>query len=264
MRIAAIDVHRVDLPYAGGTYRLSGGRTYAGSDAIIVRIETDAGLEGWGESTPFGPDYVAAHALGVRAGIAEMADALIGRDPRRVDRINEAMDQALAGHLHARTAIDVACWDLLGQATGLPVCDLLSGRTGHRMPVVDSIHCGDPDDLRRRVAEARARGFRGRSVKVGATPDEGGPMLDAARIEAALADARNDEYFLVDCNGALPRNTSCACCACCRAGWIRARGALRDLARDRVRAPANRRADHARRARRQRRNGPAVDHRRCR
>ncbi|WP_414908313.1 hypothetical protein [Pseudomonas sp. IT-P253] len=46
-------------------------------------IRTDTGLVGWGESTPFGPNYIAAHALGGRAGIAEMADMLIGRDPRQ-------------------------------------------------------------------------------------------------------------------------------------------------------------------------------------
>jgi L-alanine-DL-glutamate epimerase-like enolase superfamily enzyme len=56
--------------------------------------------------------------------------------------------------------------------------------------------------MRRRVNEYRAKGFRGHSVKIGATPD-GGPALDAARIEASLADARPDEYFIVDGNGGL-------------------------------------------------------------
>ncbi|MDX1609075.1 MAG: mandelate racemase/muconate lactonizing enzyme family protein [Halofilum sp. (in: g-proteobacteria)] len=203
MRIAAIEVYQVDLPYAGGVYRLSGGRSYETFDATIVRIESDDGLEGWGESTPFGPNYIAAHARGVRAGIEELAPALLGRDPRRVDRLNEAMDHALAGHLHAKCALDVACWDLFGQSTGLPVCDLLGGRTGSRMPVIDSIHAGDPEDMRARVGATRKQGFLGHSVKIGASAAEGGPALDAARIEASLADARSGEYFIVDCNGGL-------------------------------------------------------------
>ena len=57
MRIAAIEVYQVDLPYAGGVYLLSGGRTYTTFDATIVRLVTDDGIEGWGESTPFGPNY---------------------------------------------------------------------------------------------------------------------------------------------------------------------------------------------------------------
>jgi cis-L-3-hydroxyproline dehydratase len=114
MKITSISVFQVDLPFAGGTYRLSGGREYRNFDATVIRIETDAGLEGWGESTPFGSSYVAAHARGVRAGIAEIAPALIGLDPRRVDRINDAMDDALVGHAHAKSPVDVACWDVLG------------------------------------------------------------------------------------------------------------------------------------------------------
>lgn len=106
-------------------YRLSGGREYRSFDATIVRITTDDGLEGWGESTPFGSTYIASHALGVRSGIAEIAPNLIGLDPRRVDRINDVMDGALVGHEHAKTALDVACWDVFGKSVGLPVCELL-------------------------------------------------------------------------------------------------------------------------------------------
>ncbi|KAJ5286745.1 hypothetical protein N7478_002431 [Penicillium angulare] len=106
---------QVELPYSGGVYRLSGGREYRSFDADIVRITTQNGIEGWGESTPFGSTYVAAHALGARAGIAEIAPKLIGLDPRKVDRINDAMDEALVGHEHAKTVLDVACWDIFGK-----------------------------------------------------------------------------------------------------------------------------------------------------
>ena len=109
LKIARIDVFQVDLPYSGGVYHLSGGRTYKNFDGTIVRITTQSLIEGFGESTPFGATFIASHALGVRAGIAETAPHLIGLDPRDVDRINDAMDAALIGHLHAKTAIDVAC-----------------------------------------------------------------------------------------------------------------------------------------------------------
>ncbi|MDX8540678.1 mandelate racemase/muconate lactonizing enzyme family protein [Mesorhizobium abyssinicae] len=198
LKITGIDVFQVDLPYSGGVYRLSGGREYRTFDATIVRITTHDGLEGWGESTPFGSNYVAAHALGVRSGIAEIAPSLLGHDPRRVDRINDAMDAALIGHEHAKTAIDVACWDLFGKSVGLPVCELLGGRTDVRMPVVSSIYMGDPKDMRRRVAEHRAIGYLCHSVKIG-----GDPVEDAARIAASLADKKPAEYFIVDANGGM-------------------------------------------------------------
>ncbi|RWG46814.1 MAG: mandelate racemase [Mesorhizobium sp.] len=198
LKIKRIDVFQVDLPYSGGVYLLSGGREYRSFDATIVRVTTDDGLEGWGESTPFGSTWIASHALGVRSGLAEIAPRLIGRDPRRVDRINDAMDGALVGHLHAKTAIDVACWDVFGKSVGLPVCDLLGGHTNVKMPVISSIYMGDPEDMRRRVAEHRTQGYIAHSVKIG---DD--PALDAARITASLADKKPGEFFIVDANGGM-------------------------------------------------------------
>ncbi len=203
MKITKIECYQIDLPYAGGVYQLSGDRTYHAFDATIVRLETDTGLEGYGESTPFGANYIAAHAGGVRAGLGEIAPLLIGQDPRRVDRINDLMDQTLAGHHHAKTPVDIACWDLFGKFTGLPVCELLGGSTDTAMPVISSIHAGDPDDMRSRVADYRDRGYRGHSIKIGAADDEGGPLLDAERVRACLSDRQPGEYFLADANGGM-------------------------------------------------------------
>ena len=208
MKISHIELFQVDLPYSGGTYRLSGGRSYSSFDSTIVRVTCDDGTQGWGESTPFGSSYIAAHARGVRAGIAEMAPHLLGRDPRRLDRINDAMDEALVGHNHAKTALDVACWDIFGKSVGLPVCELLGGSTGVPMPMISSIHAGEPEEMRSRVADHRARGYRAHSIKIGALDSEGGPAFDAERISACLADRRSGEFFLVDANGGLLPETA--------------------------------------------------------
>ncbi len=208
MKIEKIELYQVDLPFAGGVYQLSGGRHYTFFDASIVRVVCDNGLQGFGESTPFGSNYIAAHARGVRAGIAEIAPALIGCDPRQVDRINDVMDLALLGHNHAKAPIDVACWDLLGKYTGLPVCELLGGSTGIPLPTISSIYAAEPADMRQRVADHRARGYLGHSIKIGALDTEGGPALDAERIADSLADRRAGEYFLVDANGGLTPETA--------------------------------------------------------
>lgn len=203
MKIDRIDVYQVDLPYAQGTYRLSGGRTYTSFDATFVRVTTDCGLAGWGESTPFGGSYVGAHAKGVRAGLDDLAPAVLGLDPARLDRINDVMDEVLVGQLAAKTPIDVACWDILGQHTQMPVCDLLGGRIEGAVPVISSIGGDDPEAMRANVARHRARGFLGHSIKIGASQAEGGPDLDAERIRACLADRTAQEWFLADANGGL-------------------------------------------------------------
>lgn len=208
MKIARIELYLTHLPYSGGVYLLSGGREYRGFDAAIVRVVADDGTEGWGESTPFGGTYIAAHARGTRAGIEEIAPHLLGRDPRQTDRIYDAMDEVLIGHLHAKAAIDIACWDLLGKSLGRPVCELLGGSTGEPMGTISSIYAGDPEDMRARVADHRARGYIGHSIKIGAHDGEGGPALDAERIAACLADRKPGEYFIADANGGLIPETA--------------------------------------------------------
>ena len=203
MQIAKIEVFQVDLPYRGGVYRLSGGREFRSFDGTIVCVTTDNGLEGWGESTPFGATYIAAHGAGVRAGLSETAPAVLGLDPRHVDRVYARMDEVLVGHRHAKTPIDVACWDLFGKAVDMPVCDLLGGRIPGPIPVISSIHTADPDQMRASIAHHRAEGFKGHSLKVGAADHEGGPALDAERIKACLADRQPGEWYLVDANGGL-------------------------------------------------------------
>lgn len=208
MRIARIELHTVDLPYAGGTYLLSGGRSYRSFGSTVVHLVCDDGTEGWGESTPFGATYIAAHPAGTRAAVAVLAPALLGRDPRRVERVADTMDGVLTGHHDARTALDVACWDAFGHAVGMPVCELLGGSTDAFMPTISSIHAGDPEDVRARVADHRARGYRAHSIKIGALDAEGGPALDAERIVAGLADRRPGEFFVVDANGGLLPETA--------------------------------------------------------
>jgi L-alanine-DL-glutamate epimerase-like enolase superfamily enzyme len=203
MKIARIDLYRAVLPYAGGCYRLSGGRTYESFRASIVRVTCDDGTEGWGESTPFGSTYIAAHSLGVEAGVSELAPALIGHDPRRTERVGDVMSSTLAGHNHAKTPLDVACWDIFGKAVQLPVCELLGGSTNTPMPMISSIPAGDPEEMRARVAEHRSKGYLAHSVKIGAEDSEGGPALDAERITASLADRRPGEFFVADANGGL-------------------------------------------------------------
>ncbi len=137
-----------------------------------------------------------------------LAPVLLGQDPRRTDRIADLMDRTLAGHQDAKTALDVACWDAFGRSVGLPVAELLGGSTDTPMSVMSSLPADDPEDMRARVAEHRAAGYRAHSIKIGALDADGGPALDAERIAASLADRRTGEYFVVDANGGLVPETA--------------------------------------------------------
>ena len=203
MRIARAQVYGVELPYTGGVYRLSGGREFRSFQSLIVRLETDSGLVGWGESCPFGGTYIAAHAGGVLVALEELAPAVLGLDPRQYDRVYDAMNSVLLGQLVAKAAIDTACWDLAGKAAGVPVCNLLGGRVTDEVAAISSIGTDTPEAMRASVQHHREKGFRAHSIKVGASETEGGPSLDAARITAVLADRQPGEWFLADCNNGL-------------------------------------------------------------
>ncbi|MEM7082597.1 MAG: enolase C-terminal domain-like protein [Pseudomonadota bacterium] len=203
MKIARVDVFQRELSYAGGTYTISGKRHYTSFDATFVRITTDCGVTGWGESTPFGSTYIAEHAGGVRAALQIVAPSLLGLDPRTPQIINVAMDQVLKGHQGAKAALDVACWDIFGQYADMPVCALLGGSTGEILPLISSIPSAEPEVMRKSVAAFREQGYRGHSIKIGHSEAEGGPLLDAECVRACLSDRLAGEFFLVDANGGL-------------------------------------------------------------
>lgn len=171
MKLTGITVWAVDLPLVR-PYSLSGGRLwFERLDSTIVRLDTDEGLVGWGEGCPWGSTYLPAFALGIRAGIEELAPAVLGLDPRRTDVVYRAMDLALPGHPYLKSPIDMACWDLAAQSAGLPLCDVLGGRTEGTVRLHSSIPSGTPDELLTEINLARAEGYTFHSAKVGADVD---------------------------------------------------------------------------------------------
>ncbi|KAK3641375.1 hypothetical protein LTR56_011403 [Elasticomyces elasticus] len=129
-----------------------------------------------------------------------MAPHLIGLDPRRVDRMNDAMDAHLVGHESAKSALDLACWDIFGKSVGLPVCELLGGRTDVKLPIICSLSAGSPQEIKEEVELFRSRGYTCFSVKVAASQD---PALDVERVKAALKDRQPGDFFVVDANGGM-------------------------------------------------------------
>jgi L-alanine-DL-glutamate epimerase-like enolase superfamily enzyme len=197
MRISEITTYQLELPLAT-PYRLSGGRLlFERLDSTIVRVDTDEGVHGWGEVCPWGSSYLPMHGRGARAAMEELAPALLGLDPRRVDVLDRVMATTLPGHLYARAAIDAACWDILGRSAGMPVVDLLGGREVEAVPVASSVPTDDPDAMLANVRDYRERGYRVHSVKIGS-----GVADDVARIETLAGDEQPGETIFYDVNRA--------------------------------------------------------------
>lgn len=195
MKITRISVYQIDLPLVEGSYNWSGGKSVSVFDSTIVRVETDAGLTGVGEVCPLGPFYLPAYAAGCRTGIRELAPHLIGENPLELEKLNRLMDAALKGHPYVKSAIDVACWDVLGRATGLPVCQLLGGRYGDDFVLYRAISQESPEQMAARVGEYRAAGYRRFQLKVGGDPD-----VDVERIRAVAEQLETGDRLVADAN----------------------------------------------------------------
>ncbi|QDV11914.1 4-hydroxyproline betaine 2-epimerase [Rosistilla oblonga] len=195
MKITRITAHRVELPLIEGAYHWSGGKSVNVFDSTIVAVETAEGLVGYGEVCPLGPFYLPAYAEGVRAGLRELGPHLIGLDPRELGVLNQRMDAALKGHPYVKSGIDIACWDLLGNASGLPVCMLMGGRVGESVRLYRAISQIAPDAMAENVASYRDQGYTRFQLKVGGDPD-----TDIQRIRAARDVLRPSDRLVADAN----------------------------------------------------------------
>ncbi|MEM0990787.1 MAG: mandelate racemase/muconate lactonizing enzyme family protein [Pseudomonadota bacterium] len=200
MKITRITVFQRDLPLTD-PYWLSGGRLrFDVLDATFVKVETDTGLTGWGEGTPWGHTYLPAHGPGIRAGIETMAQAMLGLDPRLVDTVERAMDLCLPGHLYAKAPIDMACWDIAGQAAGLSIAEMLGARDDQGAWIASSVSTGTPQEMLAIIEAYRAKGYRVHSVKVGADVE-----ADLERIGFLEQHRLAEERILYDVNRAWTR-----------------------------------------------------------
>jgi len=195
VKIKQIRVYQVDLPLHEGSYKWSGGKSVEVFDSTVVCVETDDGRTGWGEVCPLGPAYLPAYAAGVRAGIAELGPHLQGMNPVELGKLNLRMDAALKGHPYVKSAIDVACWDLLGQVSGLPICELMGGRYGDDFVLYRAISQESPEEMAASVQGYREEGYRRFQLKVG-----GDAQDDIARIHACAGVLQPGDRLIADAN----------------------------------------------------------------
>ena len=146
----------------------------------------------WRRSAAF---YDPAFAEGARAAMRELAPQLVGADAAGIEALNRRMDLLLKGHPYAKSAIDMALWDLAGKRSGLSLAAMTGGAEGTSLPLYRSIAQEAPDAMAARAQKYIEEGYRRLQVKVGLDVDE-----DIARLEAVRAAIPADTVLFCDAN----------------------------------------------------------------
>ena len=166
MKITSLTLWKVPLT-SHQTYYMADGKKCATVDTVVLRVGTDKDIVGWGEVCPI-PHYLPAYANGVEPVIAELAPLLLGENPLGAEALMEKANRFLPDHRYAKSALDIALWDITAKAANLPLYALLGGKHAEDFPVYHSITCIDPDEMVEVALEAYKSGVRQFQAKLGA------------------------------------------------------------------------------------------------
>ena len=197
MRIQRITAYRVELPLHEGSYKWSGGKSVSVFDSTVVARRDRRGHHRLRRGLSAGA-VLSARLRGRRPGRDRRAGAAPASARTRANssKLNRRMDAALKGHPYVKSAIDMACWDILGKVAG-PAGLHAAGRPLRRRLRL----CTGPSRRSRprrwppSVAGYRAEGYRRFQLKVGGDPD-----VDIERIRAVAAQLQPGDRLIADAN----------------------------------------------------------------
>jgi muconate cycloisomerase len=196
MKITRIECVPVDVPIDQRRATQGALGRHDASPFLLLMVHTDEGISGLGEvsCTPrwSGEDQVTA-AHFVRTALEP---ALVGQDPRAIERLPVLFRRVLANNPFTKAGLEMACWDILGKAAGLPVYRLLGGPVREWVPTKYSVSGLEPPRAAEIAAWAAGLGFRVMKVKVGIEPEE-----DVARVRAVREAVGPAVKLGVDANG---------------------------------------------------------------
>jgi len=191
MGIQQIEVYPVTLAYKE-PFRIAPG-TSTKSHNVVVKILTDYGVVGWGESSP-SKRVTGETAETVIKTLDKIAPKLIGHCPLRIEQDVEVMDSIVEGKPAAKAAIDIALHDILGKTARKPLFMLMGG---YRTEVLTDITLSikPPKEMAKAAINAVKKGFRALKVKVGVNPTE-----DVERIKRIREAIGDDIQIRIDAN----------------------------------------------------------------
>lgn len=193
MKIKQIEVFAINLPLIKPF--IISYASYPHTESIIVKMTTECGLVGWGESVP--DEHITGetpHSTYVMLKNT-LAPLMIGQNPMEFEKIHELMDKRVHRAPAAKAAIDIACFDLVGKKLGVPVYQLLGGRYHEKFPVTHVLSIDDPEKMANEAEEKVKEGYCSFKMKVGFDV-----AADVKRIKAVRERVGEEIAIRVDVN----------------------------------------------------------------
>jgi L-alanine-DL-glutamate epimerase-like enolase superfamily enzyme len=193
VKIREVTLQSVVQPFQDKTWKFALG-SVAENRGILVEIQTEDDVVGLGYVT------AALHVGEVLDGIRQVltdlfTPRLVGRDPFDIEPIMSDLDAVVLGYPRTKASIEVALWDIVGKATGVPLYKLWGGLYRESIPVVRIIPIKEPTEMARNAERVVADGFRYLKIKVGVDPE-----LDVARVREVRQAVGPDVGLTLDAN----------------------------------------------------------------
>jgi L-alanine-DL-glutamate epimerase-like enolase superfamily enzyme len=196
MKITQIETIPIEVPLNPRRAMQTSLGEHRVSPYLLLKVHTDEGLTGLGEVTCTpnwsGEDRVTAAHLIQRYLVPQ----LVGENPTEIERLTRRMNYTIVGNPFAKSGLEMALWDILGKAAGLPLYRLLGGPVRESVPTKFSISGLEPTKAQEIAEWAMEQGFRTMKVKVGIEPEG-----DIARVRAIRKAIGPEIRLGVDANG---------------------------------------------------------------
>jgi L-alanine-DL-glutamate epimerase-like enolase superfamily enzyme len=168
LKITSVDIYKSDIELKE-PFRIAIMEVRR-AQSLFIRVNTNQEIYGLGEANPTWGITGETQSIDA-AGAADLAKLILGRDPSDIENRTREIDRFLARNSTLRSAFDMALYDILGKAAGLPLYALIGG--GRRSFWTDNtIGIADSDSMAEKAADYKNQGFQAIKVKLGTTPDQ--------------------------------------------------------------------------------------------
>jgi len=191
MKITGIKVYPISIPFKKPFVVWRG--VVENKDHVLVEVETDEGIIGVGEASPF-----LYYASETQEDVISTVDnyikpMVLGLDPFDLESIDARFHAEIDGHHFSKAAIEMALWDIIGKRLEVPVYKLLGGKYRSSVPVVAILKSGEPQEMANEAEAWLTAGFRQLKVKIGF-----GLESDVACVEAVRSAVGGSATIRVD------------------------------------------------------------------